>query len=273
MSDWRRHADTAEWRLIEWEILDDKSQIELLDRLRQAVPCRMHTNLMEQFKRHDTIDEALATSRKEVLALDMSSAEAKRHIENAGAAAAMLMNLEARHGEEINWLDQAETFAAKVLMEEDVTGRKIDNASPEFSRHAHAGKMIELLQEFRESRTLALSQVDGAEQAWLAEVIDQAAATGYWAGRRLQAAWGKPLEVMAVTGEGVLKGVKSGGEARKGKLGPDTDAILDTMEELIDSGHFVSNAARIVKRKYGLGTSANANRQLYKRHRGPRNPS
>ncbi len=267
MNDWREHANVGEWRLIEWEVLDERSQIELLGMLRQVVPTGERTNLMEKYERSDTINEALELAKQEAQKRQMGDAEARKHAENAGFAASILMNLEALHGEEIDWAHQADTFVKEVLAEKDVTGRSKDKPARELSRYAHAEMVVELLKEFQQTRKRALAQADDNEEAWLAEIVDQAASIGYWAGRRVQAAWGKPIEAVAVTGEGVLKGVRRGGEARKGKLGPDTPQILESMDALIQAGHSMSAAARITHKSRGLGASPNANQQCYKRHR------
>ena len=264
MNDWREHADVGEWRLIEWEIFDEGSQIDLLDMLKKAVPTRVRTNLMEKYERNDTITEALALAKQEAQNRQMSDVEARKYVENAGFAASLLMNLEALHGEEIDWAHQADTFAKEVLAEKDITGRSRDKPARELSRHAHAEMVVELLKEFQQTRKCALAQAaDDDEVAWLAEIVDQAASIGYWAGRRVQAAWGKPIEVMAMTGEGVLKGVRRGGEARKGKLGPETPQILERMDALIREGRNISAAAKITFSRHGLGTSQGTNRKLF----------
>lgn len=70
-----------------------------------------------------------------------------------------------------------------------------------------------------------------------------------------------------IRGRTTFKAARSGGEARKGKFEPGTNAILAEMRRLHEGGkHSISRAAEIVFLN-GLGTSSGANRKLWDRHK------
>lgn len=71
----------------------------------------------------------------------------------------------------------------------------------------------------------------------------------------------------ALRGRGSVEAASSGGQTRAAELREQSAAVLTHMERLVGVGHSVRRAAELAHRA-GLGASANANRQLWKRTKG-----
>jgi hypothetical protein len=137
------------------------------------------------------------------------------------------------------------------------------------SRAAHADRAIDFLDDVRKTRAIALGDTQTEEErAWVIELIAEAAQAGYWACRHAQAAIGKAVEAHAVRGIKVRKGSSDGGQIRSRQRGPETDMVLAMMEQIrADNPNLsVARAAALAHAK-GLGTSAEANRQLWQAHK------
>lgn len=73
-------------------------------------------------------------------------------------------------------------------------------------------------------------------------------------------------EKNALRGKKVGDSARAGGVARSGLLRSGVSEVLSEMSKLVENGHSISNAARLVKFK-GIGSSAEANRKLWTRHK------
>lgn len=78
--------------------------------------------------------------------------------------------------------------------------------------------------------------------------------------------WRRGNKPSIITGRGVRKGGKLGGEMRRNNFAPDTQNRLAEMRRLIDEGHSQNSAADALARR-GIGKSRNANLKLWQRHR------
>jgi len=83
-----------------------------------------------------------------------------------------------------------------------------------------------------------------------------------WATAAMKWDW----EREAISGQKFLKKSEEGANARRGDLAEHTPAVLAEMGKLIDAGQTAASAARIVAAR-GIGTSAEANRGLWQRHK------
>lgn len=79
--------------------------------------------------------------------------------------------------------------------------------------------------------------------------------------------WRRGNKPSIITGRGVRKGGKLGGEMRSKKYAPDTDIRVSEMRRLILEGHSKSSAADALARR-GIGKSRAANLKLWQRHSG-----
>jgi len=78
-------------------------------------------------------------------------------------------------------------------------------------------------------------------------------------------AWRSKFKDHTVRGIEVLKGAQAAGESSRGAR-EETEPILEFMDERVMKGASIRNAARLARQR-GLGTSIEANRKLYGRHR------
>lgn len=78
--------------------------------------------------------------------------------------------------------------------------------------------------------------------------------------------WRRRHKPAIITGRGVRKGGKLGGEMRAGKYKPDTAKIIEEMARLHRDGQTISRAAELTAKK-GYGTSKGANLKLWTRHK------
>lgn len=78
--------------------------------------------------------------------------------------------------------------------------------------------------------------------------------------------WRRGHKPSILTGRSVRKGAKAGGDMRRNKCSDATLGILQEMERLITDGKSISRAAELAASN-GLGTSKDANRKLWGRHR------
>lgn len=69
----------------------------------------------------------------------------------------------------------------------------------------------------------------------------------------------------AITGQKYRKKSDEGAQKRRGDLSEHTPQVLQMMANLIEKGHTRKNAARMVAEK-GIGSGAEANRKLWRRH-------
>jgi hypothetical protein len=77
--------------------------------------------------------------------------------------------------------------------------------------------------------------------------------------------WRRGHKPSIVTGRGVRKGGKLGGEMRRKKYASDTHMRISEMRRLIREGHSKSSAADALARR-GIGKSRDANLKLWQRH-------
>jgi hypothetical protein len=110
------------------------------------------------------------------------------------------------------------------------------------------------------------ADTDGSiDRQIIRELVAEVALRAFDAGRHTQAAWGKEFEPFALTGRKVKDAQREGARIRRGQTEEKTREILQEMERLVHTLG-VSAAAEHLARK-GIGTSAEANRKLYYRHK------
>ena len=85
-----------------------------------------------------------------------------------------------------------------------------------------------------------------------------------------EAEWRAAFKPSILTGNGVTKGGRNGGDARAGKYVGVNYSILQSMSELVKSGSTVSRSAELTFKIGKLGTSAGANRALWYRNKEKR---
>lgn len=223
MLNWYEAAAKGEWIEINWQLLSDESQLRLLKTLRTSIQRYERQDGYERVFRHDTPEEAKLRLDGEVKSGKLTGPEAERIIQNGVAAASMLANLEARFGQETDWVQQVEKYTQEILGEgyslardgaqeqqSYLTGSPL--SQPQFPHHdagmepaaeltaeAHARRALEHVADYEWLTSLARRETSDDEDAeWLIEMIKDAAAIGYWAGRRIQAATGKMIEYEAL---------------------------------------------------------------------------
>jgi hypothetical protein len=81
-----------------------------------------------------------------------------------------------------------------------------------------------------------------------------------------EAEWRTAFKPSIVTGQDVRSGAKLGGEMRAEKFAPQTAVVIKEIRILKEQGHTISRAAELVAKR-GIGTSADANRKLWSRHK------
>ena len=81
-----------------------------------------------------------------------------------------------------------------------------------------------------------------------------------------EAEWRTAFKPSIVTGQDVRSGAKLGGEMRAEKFAPQTAVVIKEIRILKEQGHTISRAAELVAKR-GIGTSAEANRKLWSRHK------
>jgi len=268
MADWRDAAETGNWSAIRWELLSDSEQVDLLARLRAALPIRRRVDGYEAVERHDTPEEAAQHVAEEIARLGLTGSEAAQSRQNAIEGAMMLSNLEAIHGAETDWAEQVEDYSRQLrdelAQEQDRPHGKEALASPppqadpnvarellpapEMNREAHLDRALDHVAEYRSLQRLAAMETSDADDAeWLLQMIHDAATAGYWAGRRIQAAWGKPVERKASKFDKITNATRQPRPSRRQATGAKFAEALLEMERMISDserrGHRLSVAA------------------------------
>jgi len=277
MADWRDAADTGDWSSIQWELLSDPEQRDLLAQLRGALPIRHRVDGYEAVERHDTPEEVAESAAQEISRLRLTGSEAARFRRNAIEGAMMLSNLEAIHGVETDWAEQVEDHIRQIreeLVQEqdqpqgtkasaspppqaDQTVGREPLPAPEMDRESHLERVLEHVAEYRSLLRLAPMETSDEDDAeWLRQMIHDAATAAYWAGRRIQAAWGKPIEQKASKFDKVANATRQPRPLRRQATDAKfADALLHMEQMISDSerrGHplSVSAAAERVASKH-----------------------
>ena len=278
---WSEAAEKGEWAEIDWELLPDDDQLRLLEMLRLAIPQYDRRDGYEGGFRHDTPEEAKLRSEQDVRNRGLSGLEANRTVRNATEAAVMLANLEAVFGEETDWVKQVAHYAGEVLSDawtvapEAGEGRHIDltgstsyrhlshdeegtEPAPELTVEAHARRALEHLADYEWLTALARRETkDDKDAEWLIEMIKDAAALGYWAGRRIQAASGKGIEYEALSLKPKAEKydrIREGSKKPRLKIHEEMEAkfsdAMTEMRRLKSNRQSVSRAAELVSKQY-----------------------
>ena len=154
---------------------------ELLERVRQAVPRVTIQNGMEATSRFALPQELPAKS----------SIRAAAEILELGELEA-LVDGEPPRGAEV-WNDalrQAQSYLDRAEAEGEIT-----SGSSELSRFEHIRSAREALSELNLAMRLNEENfTSSTDKAWAADAFSEVAYIAYMAGRRVQVAWGKPIE-------------------------------------------------------------------------------
>ncbi len=109
----------------------------------------------------------------------------------------------------------------------------------------------------------AISKVPKEDYGIIADALDQA----FLAGSLLTEDFLRETHILDVEREASQKKARQrGGESKRGHMQPTTKQVLKEMDEKIARGLSVSEAAHFAHRN-GYGTSADANRNAYRKHR------
>ncbi|MCC5962814.1 MAG: hypothetical protein JJU09_06775 [Rhodobacteraceae bacterium] len=276
MASWREAAAKGEWDAIEWEGLSDDDQVQLLKILQAAIPKHERTDGYERVLRHDTPGEAKLRAENEVAGRKLTGRKAKRFIQNETAAAIILINLEARFGDDVDWAQQVIRYAQEILGDGNVGSQESgqehlgsltssttaplpddpDDQSehaPELTADAHARRALEHVADYKWLIALARHETANDDDAeWLVQMIKDAASVGYWAGRRIQTASGKAIEYEAVNNRsaaqkhrGSIEGLTRAQAAKQTNLKDKFLPAMNRMAELIETGEYRRHSAAI----------------------------
>lgn len=249
---WRELVRQGRYKDISWHHLSREDRVEYYGILTKVVPLLWIENGIEVGQRYAYPDEVEGADLK------------------AAAMVLMLGELEEAVGPPIptateDW-NETETWVREYI-KDALSKPEPHSGSPELSRHAHAKACLEALDGVRfQMAALGGQACDEGERAWIIEAISDAGRHGFWAGRKLQAVWTKPHEADARQGKKAREGSKRGQANRRGKVAEHTNEVLRRMNDRIQVGQSIRNAAKRVF-KDGFGRSAQANEKLWSRHR------
>lgn len=149
------------------------------------------------------------------------------------------------------------------------TGWKIGNF-PENSKLEHAISLLESSRYFSD----AFSSVHSPDYSFgtignrghRAVSAMFLAESAFIIGREYEAIGKKQFELHALRGMKTASAAREGGNARSVARSQLTDAVLTTMASIMSDGHTIRRAAELAFRR-GFGTSEEANRKLWTRHK------
>lgn len=262
MTEWRRLYAARDWAALEdwfWRTQDTEGRAQLLASLKRDVPTRRQVNGTEAQEAYVTEVEAPKEWKGAARILELGELEAmveqEAGLEPVGYATA--------------WRDGVETIRerlAALLDAEEVT-----EGDPSLSRRALAEFGLRALNQIDIVVALMADEidpdrVDPDSREWLEQALLEAAFWAYRVGLADRGAAAKTIEVDAVRGRNTIGGASLGGQMRSAATKDATTSIIKEMQRLVGDRHSVKRAAELVHQR-GLGTSPEANRQLYKRRR------
>ena len=118
------------------------------------------------------------------------------------------------------------------------------------------------LQHFRRVESVMVQQ----ESLCFQEALSLAREWTLFGEAYAQARFTRNASEHTLRGIGTKVSAKKGGDARRGSFADLTSCVLSEMQTRIEAGKSVSDAARLVHAR-GIGTSAEANRKLWGRHK------
>lgn len=230
----------------------------LLTRLREIVPKIIVQNGMEETERYIRQND------------DASHWEGREKLKGA-ADILELGELEAAaegHPPEASEIWHDYTTKIKDELRRYVAEPEVTDGEQALSRKAHAQDALEYIEGLDHLIVAMRSELmDEEDRRWFEEAIYEVAYLAFDAGRHTQAAWTKAFERFVPTGRKVQLGQRRAAEVRKRQTQPETISTLAEMDRLITKpGCSVSRAAELAY-KNGFGSSHDANRKLYQRHR------
>lgn len=254
MATWRELAAEGRWAEIDPFQIPQREQAELLAMLRQAVPMINVTNGAEMLQRHIYPMEVVGNPQLRAAAEILYLGELEAMVEGEPESASLAWKKLAQ---------QAHEYLNKAEYEGEVT-----DGSQELSRLTHiAAARDALAQVDRAIRLLAGEGTTEEESAWISEALTEVAQAAFLAGRRVQSAWGKPIERGAARHELDQRRRSDGGKSR---IDPDHEAIIAAMASRIELGQSVRQAATATHVNDSLGVSAVANIRRWERHQQKR---
>lgn len=149
-----------------------------------------------------------------------------------------------------------------------VAESEVSEGTSELSRKAHAQDALDHIEDVDTLIwNMGSELADEADRRWFDETMMEMALYAFDTGRHTQEAWSKEFEPFAATGMKVKSAQKLAAEMTKRKTAPTSRKTLAEMKRLIaERGCSVKRAADLALRK-GFGSSADANRKLYQRHK------
>ena len=253
MTDWRRHYDARDWQALEnwWRHSDDFEELNaLFSQLSRDVPKRVLRNGLDEHEEFLDAKNAPVEWMGAAAILEFGELEAKIHRYPASDP-------------EI-WEDQEAGLTAELRAL--VASEEVTEGDDVLSRRAHAERALESLEQVKKTVKFRLGLYSPDEQEALREFAADVAINALRAGYFSHAAESKSIQAHAVRGKTTLASAAAGGRSRARETNSKSKKILKRMRELVkEGGHSVSRAAEIAH-KEGQGTSANANRQLWKRN-------
>jgi hypothetical protein len=250
--DWYADYEARNWDSVEnwWRRSDDVAQLSaLLTRLKHDVPKRTLHNGVDKYEEPFPSKDAPEEWRRAAAILELGELEAK-------------VIGEPLSDPEI-WAAQYESLTAELTALVDLP--EVTEGDPVLSRRAHAERALEALRLVNKTIEFRIGLYEPDEQDALREFAADVAINALRAGYFSYAAESKSIQAHAVRGKKTVAGASVGGRERARETELKTEEILKRMRELTEGNNLSVSRAAEIAYKNGLGTSANANRQLWKR--------
>lgn len=252
MTGWRTQYSKRDWDRIDawWRHCSDQQELrELLEQLRRDLPMVRRENGTEVVM--DDPDLSTVLEEWKGAALILAQGELAAVVEG-----------EPEPTPEV-WI--RERARIEAILADLAKAGEVTSGDPVLSRAAHARNALEHLKGIDWALAAVTGRSHKRNRTMLAAFAAEIAALAFHAGSEARSAIGKELEADTIRGEKVLSSAKAGAAVTKGKSKPGSEVVLLAMTELVEKGHSVSGAARIVFENRKLGKSANANRRLWHR--------
>lgn len=252
--DWLADYEAREWKAVEnwWRGSDDLPALSaLLTRLQRDVPKRTLSNGVDKHEEYLKARDAPDKWGGAAAILELGELEAK-------VLGDPFSDLEVWEDQHSNLRAELKVLAASP---EDTKG------DVELSRSAHAERALEALERVNKSIAFRVRLHKPEEREALHEFAADVAINALRAGYFAHAAESKAIQGDAVRGKVTLESAGAGGRSRARDTRHRTEMILKRMRELKDAKPRSILSAAEQAWKDSLGTSPNANVQLWKNHR------
>ena len=250
MSDLIALYDTKKWAELDWTWKHEASPDDctvLLARMERDVGYTFDENGFSKRKRYKTPWEVPEDLKYPAEVLQLGGLAAACHEEPPMDQAI--------------W--EAERSSAQAALEQLLEMPEVTEGKASLSRRDHAKNAIERFKAIEVHTQLAIEELDKDNDVeWFVETVAALKLDAFYAGLNYQAALGKEAEGLAIVGDKL----RSRSNLNQNKTKPETIELLEVMMALTYEGKSDSEAARIALKR-GHGSSIDANRQAWKRHK------